>query len=56
MWFLDFMFSIFIFLTYLLLIISLLCVTVFNVYLLPITVPLMTLLTVLWDENLRKNI
>lgn len=54
MWFVDFMVSVFIFLIYLLLIISLLSVSVFNIYLLPITVPLMLLLTVIWDESLRS--
>jgi len=53
MWFVDFMVSVFIFLIYLLLIISLLCVSVFNIYLLPITVPLMMLFTIVWGESLR---
>lgn len=54
MWFVDFMVSVFIFLIYLLLIISLICVSVFNIYLLPITVPLMVLFTIGWDKSLRN--
>ena len=54
MWFVDFMINVLIFLLYLFIIISLLVVNMFNIYLLPITVPLMLLLTVIWDESLRS--
>jgi hypothetical protein len=54
MWFVDFMINVLIFLLYLFIIISLLVVNIFNIYLLPITVPLIILFTIVWKETLRN--